>query len=70
MEWVVTEAKDDENVVMLKNLEVLQKKVNDVARQKVQNKASTSKKINKNREFKPPELDNNIEEFSKKKFAP
>ena len=56
-----------ENDRMIRNLDVLQKKVNDVAASKRQGGGNNAAKI---REFKQPEHDDNIEQCSKKKFAP
>ena len=55
---------------MIRNLEILQKKVNDVASRRQTQSDTDGDKRRKIREFKQPEHDNNIEDISRKKFAP
>ena len=65
-EMVNVSQKEDFELVC-HNLDVLQKKVNDVAQRK---QSELGNKRRKTHGFKQPELENNIAEISKKKFAP
>ena len=64
---MVRQSQESENEMMLRNLAVLQKKVNDIAKRR---STTDGNKFRKIREFKQPEHEENISDISKKCFTP